>query len=115
MKKVYIAGPMRGYPDFNTPAFNAAEDAWIARGHQVWNPAKHGKDFTGTGLDLADRPDFTENATKRYMRRDLPQVLECDIVAVLEGWEQSAGARIEVHVARACGLEIVDAKTGLPV
>lgn len=113
MKKVYIAGPMRGRPDFNSAAFNEAEAAFTARGFRVWNPARHGKDFAGTGLDVADRPDFSPNATARYMRRDLPEVLGCDVVAVLEGWEKSIGARIEVWVARECGLEIVDARTGL--
>ncbi len=109
--KVYIAGPMRGYPEFNRPAFDHAEKVLKARGFEVWNP---GKDFSGLDpkLDCATAPDYSPNATAQYMKRDLPNVLSCDAVGVLEGWEKSAGARIEVHVARECGLLIFDAITG---
>lgn len=45
------------------------------------------------------------------MKFDLPAVLDSDAVAVLPGWERSTGARLEVHVARVCGIPVVWADT----
>src|SRR5262245_23383467 len=38
-KKIYIAGPMRGYPSYNFPAFDEAEAALTAGGWRVLSPA----------------------------------------------------------------------------
>ena len=37
--KVYIAGPMSGYPDMNGPAFDKKADELRAQGYEVVNPA----------------------------------------------------------------------------
>lgn len=51
--KVYIAGPMTGYPDFNYPAFFAAQDALIGVGHEPINPARsEGREDCTTWLDF---------------------------------------------------------------
>ena len=101
-KTVYLSGPMTGYPEFNFPAFHAAAALWRGEGYRVFNPAEN---FKGrTDLPRAD-----------YMREDLAQVMKADIVAVLKGWEQSAGARLEVAMARELDLPVVDSETGQPV
>ena len=38
--RVYIAGPMRGYPDFNKAAFDAAELLLKEIGHDPVNPSR---------------------------------------------------------------------------
>ena len=38
--KVYVAGPMRGIPEFNFPAFFAAADKLRGDGFAVFNPAE---------------------------------------------------------------------------
>lgn len=98
---VYLAGPMRGLPNFNFPAFHAAAADLRDRGYEVWSPAEHDQaagfvPTTGEGLkELRD-----------YMLADLPEVLRSDLIVVLPGWEQSAGARLEVHVAHTCGIPV---------
>ena len=37
---IYVAGPMRGYPEFNFPSFHAAAAQLRAAGHTVFNPAE---------------------------------------------------------------------------
>lgn len=37
--RVYLAGPMRGLPQFNFPAFDAGAATLEALGHEVFNPA----------------------------------------------------------------------------
>jgi hypothetical protein len=47
-----------------------------------------------------------------FLRRDLAEVLRVDAVAVLDGWEASKGASLEVHVARALGMPVYWAAPG---
>lgn len=46
------------------------------------------------------------------MARDLPVVMASDLVVVLPGWRDSAGARLEVHTALVCGIPVQDFATG---
>jgi len=86
--RVYISGPMTGYPDYNRPAFqNAARNLRLA-GHDPIDPSRH-----------PEQPSWAD-----YMRLDLADLVEADAVALLPGWEASRGARLEVDVAHALGI-----------
>jgi hypothetical protein len=102
--RVYIAGPMSGIPEFNFPAFFAAEERFAEAGWEVLNPARADKD-----LDGFDPKKDAARSHAHYMRRDLPMVASCDAIALLPGWRASRGARDELYVARACGLAVLDA------
>ncbi len=94
-KALYLAGPMTGIEDFNYPAFHAAAKALRARGYAVINPAE------AFGGDQALSFDT-------YMRYDLICLLkDCDGIVVLDGWEKSPGAVLEVSVASALGYGIL--------
>lgn len=95
--RIYLAGPMRGYVDNNFPAFHEAADRYRKVGFEVVSPAE---------MDLAIDPDAAnvdlDTANRNfafYMTRDLPAVLECDAIVLLEGWEDSVGALTEAYVA----------------
>lgn len=100
----YLAGPMRGIHEYNFPAFYAAAAALRAHGLDVWSPAEN--DVNQDGFDPAKD---TAHPMRHYMKRDLPAVLNADMVCVLPGWEKSQGAQLEVHVARACGIPVYNA------
>lgn len=108
--RCYLAGPMRGYPEFNFPAFFAAAKNLREAGYKVWNPAEN--DVHQDGFDPAKD---AAQPMRHYMKRDLPAVLDADFVAVLHGWEKSQGAMCEVTVARACGIPVLKATTLEPV
>ena len=112
MKKqvAYLAGPMRGHVEYNFPAFHAAAAKLRAHGLDVWSPAEH--DVNQDGFDPAKD---TAQPMRHYMKRDLPAVLDADMVCVLPGWEKSQGARLEVHVAQTCGIPVYEAETLRPV
>jgi hypothetical protein len=80
--KLYIAGPMSGYPGANYPAFNTAELLLRRAGYETVNPAKVN---TGTEAHYVD-----------FIREDIRVMLDCHGVAVLEFWWESPGARNEV-------------------
>jgi hypothetical protein len=89
--RVYISGPMTGYPELNYPQFVAAGDALADRGHEPVDPSRHPKQASWSD----------------YLRLDLADLLTCDAVAVLPGWECSRGAALEVHVAHALGMTVL--------
>lgn len=100
--KVYISGPMTGYPEFNFPAFAEATAHWRSCGFDVVSPAEINPDTDGEWAD--------------YLRADLRALLSCDVIAMLPGWEASRGANLELHVARALGMEVWNgaARTTIP-
>jgi nucleoside 2-deoxyribosyltransferase len=99
---VYLAGPMTGLPQYNFPAFLGAATTLRRAGYEVWSPAEHDLD---RGFDMDD-PDAAQPLVE-YMKVDLPQVMAADAVVVLPGWENSTGARLEVHTAVACGKPVL--------
>jgi hypothetical protein len=99
--KIYLAGPMRGIPGNNFPAFYAAANRLRELGHEVFNPAETDDGVSGKPFSY-------------YMRLDLPEVCRSEAVAVLAGWEQSEGAVLEVQVAKACGIPVIDAASLRP-
>lgn len=107
--KIYLAGPMRGIPAFNFPAFLAEAVRLRGMGHEVWNPAER---------DLAEGFDPINHEPEsflHYMQHDLPQVMAADALAMLPGWRHSKGACLEVHVAQECGIPVLDAGTLRPI
>lgn len=91
--KIYVAGPMTGLPEFNYPAFNAAEAALRDAGFDPVNPARR---------EVQDGWEWID-----YMRPALVDVSECDGIATLPDWGKSRGATLEVHVATTLGLPVL--------
>jgi hypothetical protein len=110
--KVYIAGPMSGYEDWNFPAFFEAERQLLELGYEVINPAHNDGATVQEALESAGSPDRPNNMWSWYMRRDLPHVMEVDALCVLPGWQKSKGAKLEVHVATAIGIPLMVLKDG---
>lgn len=96
MKRVYLSGPMTGLPELNFPAFNAEAARLRSLGFVVVNP-----------VDLNPDPATGWN---ECMRNDLKALLDCDMLALLDGWQRSSGAHLEMHMAHRVGMEIVIAK-----
>lgn len=107
--KLYLAGPMTGIEHFNFPAFDAAAKHLRDAGHTVFNPADNDRENGFDGKSAAGDP--VEAAAKGFdLRTALKQDLSwiCDHaegIALLPGWEESRGARAEVALGRALGIE----------
>lgn len=86
-KKVYIAGPITGDPDYREKFSNAADDIrWL-------------------GLEPVNPAEAPEGLTyKEYIDRGLKLLMECDMICMLPGSGDSPGASLESHYARLAGL-----------
>lgn len=97
--KLYLAGPMRGYPKFNFPAFHSAAKMLRAVGYEVFSPAEKGMEAHAEAQaeSLAFRRLVFALDTEWICK-------EADGVALLDDWAASSGARAEDALAGAIGL-----------
>lgn len=103
-KKIYIAGPMTGYPEFNFPAFFTAQYTLEKLGWTVFNPAnKDAEAGVVNGAGWAEGDDQKLMASgwdfKDAFLWDVTKVIEGDGIYMLSGWEKSSGACAEHAVA----------------
>lgn len=83
--KVYISGAITDNPHFKED-FAEAEEILKAYGFDVVNPAK----------------EQYENWTwADYMKRDLKQLLDCDAIYLIKGFEKSKGSMLELRISKA--------------
>lgn len=111
-QSVYIAGPMSNQPMWNFPAFFDAENQLLELGYAVSNPARHDGVTIDEALSMAGSPERPTHPWAWYMKRDLPMVMNADFLCLLPGWQESKGARLEVHVAKALGIPLMILKDG---
>ena len=108
--KVYIAGPMRGLPDFNYPAFNEYAAIFRRNGWYVENPAEIGAVY-GSPEDINADPALLA----AVMAAEIHALETCDVILLLDGWQKSVGAKKELAAAIAAGLEIRLVRDVLPL
>lgn len=105
-KKVYIAGPMRGIPEWNFPAFEQAEKRWIDKGWQAFSPA---------AMDKALGYDPNEPCVKEHLQHvilaDIAAIFAADAIALLSGWEKSMGVAVELSLAQFLSMPVYCAET----
>lgn len=92
--KVYISGPITGIDFGNRFAFMCARSALELCGYEAVDPSE---------VQLDDEASWSD-----YMRADLKLLLDCDFIYMLDGWEDSKGARIERELAENLGIEEID-------
>lgn len=93
--RIYIAGPMRGYPLENFPAFDEAAEYMRRCQWDVVSPAD---------LDRAEGHDPTSGEpipVSDAIARDILALRGCDAILLLPGWEDSRGVAVELALARA--------------
>lgn len=111
LKKVYISGPITGIQDSNKPAFEKAEQKLKSLNFEVVNPHKL---FSEEEILEVERKVNTfewtsDQAWAHFMKRDIEALVKCEFVAVLPYWETSRGANVELAIAKAVKMPIVQA------
>ncbi len=91
---MYISGAIEHHDlEERKAAFGDAERFLALKGYKPVNPMKNGLP--------------AEAHWREHMRRDIALLLECDAIFMLEGWELSKGAKLELDVASSCGLKVL--------
>jgi len=99
---------MRGYDEFNFPAFRSAAKALRKHGYHIASPAE--KDETD-GFDWAGTKGTTDELHKANFQIHIALLADIEIIAAplcvgvicLPGWERSSGAKAETAFAWAIG------------
>jgi hypothetical protein len=91
--KIYIAGKISGKESIAAEEFQLAESYLILQGFEPINPMKlphnHNKEWAS------------------YMKECLKSLMDCDEIYMLSGWENSIGATIEHHIAKALKMKFI--------
>ncbi len=107
-ERLYLAGPMSGYPQFNFPLFDRVTAVLRAKGYTIVSPSEldegPSRDAAMASVDgneLNRNGDTLAGETHGdFLARDVKLVAdEVDAVVMLPGWEQSKGALLEAYVA----------------
>ena len=93
--KVYISGKITGTTDY-LERFAQAETRLRVQGFEVVNPAKE--------LDKLPKDSTT---WRQYMGEAFKLLMECDAIYMLDGWQESKGARLELFVADRTGMTFI--------
>lgn len=97
--RLYLAGPMRGRPELNYPAFAKAASLLRADGHEVFCPPEY--DAT-LGLDAS-----VFDGLREALAVDLTWICkQAEGLVVLPDWRKSLGATAEVATANALDLPV---------
>lgn len=102
--KIYISGPITGLDHQTAFAnFERAEKMLRDLGFDPVNPMKHsGLDANG-GKDA----DGVAYSWEEYMKADIALLLGCDAIYLLNGWEASRGATLELNIAQPLKIKLI--------
>ena len=100
--RIYLSGKITGRDKEDyTRQFARAESFYKTGGFDVVNPVTIGE------VIMKNNPKAN---WEDFMQEDLKALRTCTHIALLEGWEESKGAKVEKAEAEKMGLEIMQLK-----
>lgn len=99
-KKVFLSGPMTGYPGYNFQRFNLAEKQLADAGIECVNPVHICKKYKEKDV-LSSKEVFDKMVAEQQEAEK-----ECDAILLLDCWQMSKGVRLELKTALDNDMEI---------
>ncbi len=90
---VYVSGSITGMPNGNIEAFAQKTKQLREQGYFVINPTENGTD---------------KETWNYYMRKDISELMQCEAICMLPGWQRSKGANIEFGLALQFEMRILE-------
>ena len=100
-KKVFIAGPMRGYENYNFPKFDKFEKILKDNGVECVNPGRISRKFKEKDINS----DI--NIYNEMVRLQQEAEKTCNAILLLDGWQWSKGTQLEVKTAAELGMQFL--------
>jgi hypothetical protein len=91
--KIFIAGPMRGYPNYNFDRFDAYEQILKDSGIDCINPTRISRKFK----EVEVNNDI--NVYNEMVRLQQEAEKTCNAILLLDGWQWSEGIKLELKTA----------------
>lgn len=100
MRKIYVAGPMSGMPDYNRRTFQIAWNYLTMKGHLPVSPH-----FLEAPVEVDSRARLGPEVLYRHvLPLDIFALSTTEAVIALPGWEVSKGCGFEEHAASLMGI-----------
>jgi hypothetical protein len=90
--KIYISGAITGMPNLNRERFKTATETLRALGFTVVNPHEICQGIPAEDWSLC-------------MRKCIIELMYCDMMVMLDGWQLSKGATLEFNLAVQLGIK----------
>lgn len=103
--KVYLSGPISSDPEGYKEHFKGIAEKLEALGYEVTNPSID--EYDEKLLEKGYTNKWTKDAWLEYIHEDIDLVAKHDIICLLNGWEKSAGALLELGTAKRFGLKLM--------
>lgn len=94
LDRIYIAGPMRGYINYNYYKFFEVERELIKKGYDVVNPA-----YEALKLAHEQNVSFDKIDHDTYINNGMELLKKCSAVYFLNNWEDSKGSCLKYEYA----------------
>jgi len=91
--KIYLSGKMTGIENYNYNKFNLVAKALRESGCNVINPAEMNSEVDWEWKD--------------FMKEAIKMMMDADVLFVLNGYETSIGANVEIELAEKLGIGVV--------
>ena len=99
--RIFIAGPMRGYENYNFKKFDHIEELLRQLGFDIVNPARISRKFKESEVNS----DIAVYNKMVDMQQDAERT--CNTILLLDGWQWSEGVKLEVRTASELGMQFL--------
>lgn len=108
--RLYQAGPMTGIPDHNYPEFRRVTEFLRSLGHKVESPVELNEIY-----GIVPNPDGSITAEELALcfKRNVESIFWCEGIALMDGWSESSGARVEAQLGIKLNKKFLWANTGV--
>lgn len=109
MKKIkvaYISGPISGLTNGNADNFANAQKKLEKEGYVVINPHEIGKELYDKWSkiprpeDKVSEQNYQNAMWCEFMKQDIKYLVSCDCIFLLDNWNTSRGAKLELLIAQ---------------